>query len=216
MDSTTLPTVGGSPASGEVPPGRIRVAGVDLPPDPVDAASDPDEVPAWAYAPVVVVDHDPTWAARADRIAAGLDRALQPWRTRAVEHVGSTSVPGLAAKPVIDLMVPVRDLADHGFLTALRSVGWAHVPPALDGRRDRRFFVLPDGARRIAHLHLMDPASSWRELITFRDLLRADPTLREAYAGLKRGLATAHGDDREAYTRAKASFVITALARPAG
>jgi len=71
--------------------------------------------------------------------------------------------------------------------------------------------VLPDGARRVAHLHLMDPGSDWVDVITFRDAPRADRVLRDGYAALKRRLAVGHAD-REAYTRAKASFVRAALA----
>lgn len=170
-----------------------------------------DEVPAWAYAPVQVIDPAPEWAKLGRVLVADLDVLLDPWRIGGVQHIGSTSVPGLAAKPVIDLMVPVHDLAaaigTDGFVVALSAAGWAYVPPELDGRPQERFFVLPDGARRVAHLHLMDPASSWRDRLVFRDALRADPTCRDAYARLKRDLARTHASDREEYTRAKSAFV---------
>ncbi len=171
-----------------------------------------DDVPTWAYAPIVVVEADPTWADRGRALAADLDQLLDRWRTTAVQHVGSTSVPQLVAKPVIDVMVPVHDLSDDGFIAVLEVAGWAYVPPELDGRPEERFFVLPDGARRLAHLHLMDPGSAWPDLITFRDVLRADPVRRTAYAELKQHLAIRHRADREAYTRAKASFVADVLA----
>lgn len=170
-----------------------------------------DEVPAWAHAPVQVVDPAPEWAELGRGLVADLDVILDPWRIGSVEHIGSTSVPGLAAKPVIDLMVPVHDLAaaigQDGFVVALGAAGWAHVPPELDGRPAERFFVLPEGARRFAHLHLMDPASKWRDRLAFRDALRADPGRRDSYARLKRELARTHAADREAYTRAKSDFV---------
>ncbi len=171
-----------------------------------------DLLPPWAHASIEVVDVDPAWAGLGLRFATELDQLLDPWRTREVQHVGSTAVPGLPAKPVVDLLVPVRDLSDDGYIGALTSAGWAYVPPELDGRPEERFFVLPDEARRVAHLHLMDPGSDWVDVITFRDALRADRVLRDGYAALKRRLAVGHANDREAYTRAKASFVRAALA----
>lgn len=82
---------------------------------------------------------------------------LAPWLVDGIEHVGSTAVPGLAAKPVVDLMASVADLdtvVEHAHLT---DHGWVYVPPELDQRPWRRFFVKPDAPkqRREAHLHLI-------------------------------------------------------------
>lgn len=180
------------------------------------AEQERDEVPAWASAPIEVVPADAGWAVLGPALVAETDALLAPWRTGGTEHVGSTSVAGLAAKPTVDLVVPVRSLGAAGeFLPPLAAAGWAFVPPELDGRWSERFFVLPDGARRRAHLHVVDDPDEVARLVRFRDALRADPAKRLAYAALKASLAAENADDREAYTRGKAAFVEAALrARP--
>lgn len=177
-----------------------------------------DAVPAWAYERVEVLPHDPRLAerARAERgLLAGL---LAPWLAGGVEHVGSTAVPGLAAKPVIDLMASVAD-PDVVVVQAgdrLAADGWCYVPPELDRKLWRRFFVKPDasGLRRLAHLHVIQAGHQrWAEQIAFRDALRCDDQLARSYGDLKQRLAAQHAGDREAYTDAKAEFVADALRR---
>lgn len=145
-----------------------------------------------------------------------LAELLAPWLVDGVEHVGSTAVPGLAAKPVIDLMASVSDpdtvVSQAG--QRLTADGWCYVPPELDHRPWRRFFVKPDapGLRRAAHLHLIQAGHArWAQQIAFRDALRDDDQLARRYAELKRRLAAQHADDREAYTDAKADFIADAL-----
>jgi GrpB-like predicted nucleotidyltransferase (UPF0157 family) len=168
-----------------------------------------DDWPAWARQPVEIVEADPTWAQRADDLATDLQRRLGPWLDGSVEHVGSTAVPGLAAKPVLDLLAPVTSLADAALADdVLAAAAWHLVPPELDARPWRRLHVLADGDRRVAHLRLVASTHPHcRELVRFRDLLRDDPDVAAEYAHLKRRAAAAHGHDREAYTRAKAEFV---------
>jgi GrpB-like predicted nucleotidyltransferase (UPF0157 family) len=165
--------------------------------------------------------HDPRWGARAGTERARLTGLLAPWLVDGVEHVGSTAVPGLAAKPIIDLMASVNDpdaVVDHAG-ERLAADGWCYVPPELDGRPWRRFFVKPDasGQRRIAHLHVIRSGHArWAEQIAFRDALRCDDQLARRYEDLKRRLAAQHGDDREAYTDAKAGFITEVLHQAAG
>jgi GrpB-like predicted nucleotidyltransferase (UPF0157 family) len=93
-----------------------------------------DDWPAWARQRVEVVEADPAWAQRADELATDLQRRLGPWLDGSVEHVGSTAVPGLAAKPVLDLLAPVTSLADAALADdVLAAAGWHLVPPELDG-----------------------------------------------------------------------------------
>jgi GrpB-like predicted nucleotidyltransferase (UPF0157 family) len=177
--------------------------------------------PPWAHEKPELRPHDPRWAesgrAERDRLAHLLDT----WLVDGVEHVGSTSVPGLAAKPIIDLMASVSDL-DTAVAQAgerLAGDGWCYVPPELDQRPYRRFFVKPDaaGQHRVAHLHLISAGHPrWAEQIAFRDALRGDARLARRYAGLKRELAARHPGDREAYSAAKTEFVAAVLRQAAG
>jgi GrpB-like predicted nucleotidyltransferase (UPF0157 family) len=177
--------------------------------------------PPWAYETPEIRPHDPRLLLVAGTECGRLAELLAPWLADGVEHVGSTAVPGLAAKPVIDLMASVRDLsavvAQAG--DGLAADGWCYVPPELDQRPWRRFFVKPDesGQHRVAHLHLIQAGHPrWAEQLAFRDALRHDGQLAREYADLKRLLAARHAGDREAYTAAKAAFVANALAGHAG
>ena len=170
-------------------------------------------VPPWAYEKPELRPHDPNWAAEAAAERARLTELLAPWLVDGIEHVGSTAVPGLAAKPILDLMASVRDLEEVA-VESLSADGWCYVPPELDLRPWRRFFVKPDtsGQRRWAHLHVIASGHPrWAEQIAFRDALRRDEQLASRYEDLKRRLVDEHGSDREAYTGAKAEFVANVL-----
>ena len=159
---------------------------------------------------IEIVDPDPGWpaafAAEKRRIEAMLER--KDWL--AIEHFGSTAVPGLAAKPIIDMLmaVPSLALARESFpdrLARLDYVFWADDP-----KRDRLYFVKgmpPYGERRTHHLHVCERPSAMWDRLKFRDYLRARPDEAARYAALKRDLAARHADDREAYTDAKAEFI---------
>jgi GrpB-like predicted nucleotidyltransferase (UPF0157 family) len=172
--------------------------------------------PAWARERAEVRPHDPDWATRAAEERGSLEQLLKPWLVDGVEHVGSTAVPGLAAKPIIDLMASVTDL-DAVEQEVLTAHGWAYVPPHLDNRPWRRFFVKPDATNqhREAHLHVIEAGHRrWIDQLRFRDVLRADKGLALQYEELKRQLAAHSGHDREAYTEGKAAFVAKALREP--
>jgi len=170
--------------------------------------------PAWASEQVELHPPDPAWQQRGEQARQLLGAALVPWLVAPVEHVGSTAMPGLPAKPILDLQAAVTDLTCAPDIAAvLAPAGWHYVPPELDRRPWRRFFVQVTDEQRSAHLHLMTPDSSrWSEQIAFRDALRADPALVRRYATLKQVLAAEHVDDREAYTAAKVDFVRAVLA----
>lgn len=158
--------------------------------------------------PVELREHSPAWAPFAERWIADIRRALQPLEVR-VEHVGSTAVPGLVAKPVVDLMVCVPDVDDEdAFRPGLESLGLV-----LRAREPgHRFFRPPAGHPRTVHVHVCEPGSEWeRDWVVFRDRLRAHPELASEYAQLKRRLAAELGDDRTGYTEAKAAFIRSAI-----
>ena len=178
------------------------------------------ELPAWATEQVAVHPADPTWPARGDELARLLTTLLGPWlageAAGAVVHIGSTSVPGLDAKPTLDLQGAVRDLAEvPAAAEVLAPYGWHLVPAELDGRAYERFLILAEGDHRLAHLHLLLPGDRHaRDRLAFRDALRSDPALAAEYAALKLRLAAEHAQDREAYTEAKSGFVSSVLGRP--
>lgn len=173
------------------------------------------EWPTWATEPVDVHPPDAAWQERGKQLRRQLTADLSTWLAAPVEHVGSTAVPDLSAKPILDLQAPVSDLTcAPDVAEALSATEWHWVPPELDQRPWRRFFVRVAQDRRVAHLHLLaqdDPR--WTEQLAFRDALRADPALRRRYAALKRELAARYRTDREAYTAAKSDFVRTVLSQ---
>ncbi|MGC9667840.1 GrpB family protein [Planosporangium sp. 12N6] len=178
----------------------------------------PAEWPAWATEEISLAEPAADWPARGAEEVERLARSLHGLLVAGPEHVGSTAVPGLAAKPILDLMAGVASLDDAGPVEPLLAPeGWHPVPPDLDGRPWRRFFVKVAHGHRVAHLHLMEPTNRrWHDQLVFRDALRADPALRAEYAALKRALTERFRHDREAYTEAKAAFVTGVLAaRPA-
>jgi GrpB-like predicted nucleotidyltransferase (UPF0157 family) len=162
--------------------------------------------------PVILVDYDPAWRDRFREQAARLTAILQPWLAAPVEHVGSTAVPGLRAKPVVDILAPVVSLARaQAAIADLTADGWLFWPD--DPNRDyRMWFLRPKPEARTHHLHVIQhdhPAAHAER--AFCDALRADPLLREAYAALKERLAAQHRTDRDAYTDAKSDFIRSVL-----
>jgi GrpB-like predicted nucleotidyltransferase (UPF0157 family) len=132
----------------------------------------------------------------------------------AVEHVGSTSVPGLAAKPVIDILLGARTLADiESKIEPLGELGFEHVQKYERELPMRRYFVKASATSLRIHLHAVERGSRfWREQLAFRDALRADPALRSRYQALKLRLAEEFADDKSAYTAAKGPFIQSMLA----
>jgi GrpB-like predicted nucleotidyltransferase (UPF0157 family) len=137
---------------------------------------------------------------------ARLATVLAPWLAGPIEHVGSTAVPGLAAKPVIDIMAAVESLeASRPALQAVAPLGYLYAPYRAD---QMHWFCKPSPEIRTHHLHLVPFRSArWNDCIRFRDLLIAHPRLAGQYAALKRRLAHEYPNDREAYTRNKAPFI---------
>jgi GrpB-like predicted nucleotidyltransferase (UPF0157 family) len=160
--------------------------------------------------PVVIVDYDPSWPATFEELRDRLAATLGPLAV-AIEHVGSTAVPGLAAKPIIDLDVVIADQADlPTVIQRLRPLGYHHEGDL--GVPGREAFTTPAGAPS-HHLYVCvvgTPALDRH--LAFREALRADPRLVDAYGDLKRTLAARLSHDRSAYTEAKSAFVERALA----
>ena len=159
---------------------------------------------------VEVVSYDPAWPERFAAEERLLGSTLRQWLAGPIEHIGRTAVPGLAAKPVIDIMVPVTSLEEsHGSISVVATAGYVYFPykPHL-----MHWFCKPSPAVRTHHLHLVPHGSDlWRQRLAFRDALRSDSELAAEYAELKFYLAARFRHDREAYTEAKEPFVRAVL-----
>jgi GrpB-like predicted nucleotidyltransferase (UPF0157 family) len=163
-------------------------------------------------AEVEVVAYDPAWPTLFAEEKARLREALAPWLAGPIEHVGSTAVPGLVAKPVIDIMAGVKSLEDsRAAIAALKDLQYQYWPYRPDVMH---WFCKPDTSFRTHHLHLVPRDSAvWNERIAFRDCLRNDAAVAARYAELKEGLARRYRLDREAYTDAKGPFISDVLSR---
>jgi len=165
--------------------------------------------------PIEIVEPRPEWPAAFDAIAKRLAAAFGPLALR-IEHIGSTSVPDLAAKDIIDVQVTVADLnlpdaaaaalADAGFV--VRGGIWEdHVPPGQPADPDhwrKRYAKPPDGAPDSVHVHIRRAgALNERYARLFRDYLRATPAAAATYAEIKRALAARDADDVDAYYAVK-------------
>lgn len=160
--------------------------------------------------PIRLVPYDPGWPARFESERALLEGAIGRWAPGGIHHVGSTAVPGLAAKPVIDILVGVADLpTSRSCFEPLAELDYHYAPYLAE---QMHWFCKPDPRRRTHHLHLVPEGSSrYRDELAFRDLLRADRAAAAEYAALKRELAERFEHDRDGYTDAKTEFIARAL-----
>lgn len=160
--------------------------------------------------PLAVVPYSCAWPGLFAAEAQLLRAALEPWLVAEVEHIGSTAVAGLSAKPVIDIMAPVRDLeSSRQAGAAAESVGYCYYPYKPE---QMHWFCKPSPAVRTHHLHLIPwRGQLWQEHLAFRDALRKSSSLAQQYMNLKLELAARYPHDREAYTEAKTPFIATVL-----
>jgi GrpB-like predicted nucleotidyltransferase (UPF0157 family) len=157
---------------------------------------------------VALSPYQPSWV---DRFAAERDRLLSlfPVSFIDIQHIGSTAVPGLVAKPVVDLLAGVETMAIAAALAGpLCQCGYTTSVEFNNALSDRKWFMRWADGHRTHQMHLVVHGGVvWQERLKFRDTLLANPKLADEYADLKRRLAALHGSDREAYTDAKSAFV---------
>lgn len=168
-----------------------------------------------ALEPVYIVPYDPSWPALFVKERARIEEAVGRW-VEDIEHVGSTAIPGLDAKPVIDVMAGLRSMQDaERCIEPLVNLGYSYW--AEGAQSHHRLFVKFTNVERIArthNLHLVEIGRRyWKERLLFRDYLRDQPGVASEYARLKRELADLYRDDREAYTAAKTNFVFRVVNR---
>ncbi len=161
---------------------------------------------------VRVLPFSPAWATEFTTVAAQL-RGVLIDPTTSIEHIGSTAVPGLCAKPVIDVLVGVPSLpVIEAAIPALAVAGFDYISKYENELPHRRYFVKPAGDLPRVHVHAVCTGSAlWHNHIAFRDALCASQVLRDDYARLKLALAQQHAHDKVAYTLAKAPFIQAAL-----
>ncbi len=163
---------------------------------------------------VIIADYDPQWMTlyeqERERVLAIIGRKVM-----AIEHIGSTAVPGLGAKPIIDILVGVRCLADADeCIEPLQGIGYEYAPEHEAFIPQRRYFRKGPVGARTYHLHMVEVKSEfWENHLLFRDYLRAHPEVAQKYHELKRELAAKYRFNRPAYTDAKAPFIEAVLAQ---
>ena len=161
-------------------------------------------------ASISIAPYDSTWPARFESERNLLEELLTPWLVGPIEHVGSTAVPGMPAKPIIDLMAAIKDLETaQEAIPILETVKYCYAPYRADVEH---WFCKPKPSLRTHHLHLVPYNSRlWDEMLIFRDFLRREPATAQRYIDLKRSLAQVHVTDREAYTEGKTAFVLSVV-----
>jgi GrpB-like predicted nucleotidyltransferase (UPF0157 family)/protein associated with RNAse G/E len=159
---------------------------------------------------VTLAPYHPAWPRLYAEEAARIATAIGHWVVQ-IEHIGSTSVPGLAAKPIIDIGVAVVNFEEATrCIQPLLALGYTYRGE--HGIPRRHFFIKNEGALRTHHLHMLEPTNpDWRQHIAFRDYLRQRPDVVGEYATLKQQLAAQFPNDRRLYTEAKSGFITRSL-----
>ncbi len=156
--------------------------------------------------------YDAEWATIFDTEKRAIESKLGDL-TLGVEHVGSTSIPGMQAKPILDLAIAVKSIDDYGKCThLLEELGYQYVPRDTATHGDDLLFVKGSDESRTHHLKLTVFGSPfWENSIAFRDYLIGHPSAAKEYKNLKLQLAASHAVDRESYTKGKNEFIERAL-----
>jgi GrpB-like predicted nucleotidyltransferase (UPF0157 family) len=159
--------------------------------------------------PVVLVEYDSTWPEQFLAEKALLAREAGSILT-AFEHIGSTSIPGMLAKPTIDIMAGIPHLTENPqILPILEGMGYVYCPGIESEIPDRRYYYKDRTVEDRFHLHVVEVTSPfWRRHIAFRDYLRSHSVDAAEYARLKTRLAHEYGADREGYTNSKTDFIV--------
>jgi GrpB-like predicted nucleotidyltransferase (UPF0157 family) len=164
--------------------------------------------------PVRIVDYNPQWPVLFEKERRQIEEVIGHIVVR-IEHIGSTAVHGLGAKPIIDIMVAVNRLSDaEKCIEPLGSICYEYVPEFEDSIPERRYFHKGHPPKeQHYHLHMVELTSDfWRKHLLFRDFLRTHPKVAQEYYELKKRLAVEYGSNREGYTNAKKSFIESVIA----
>ena len=157
-------------------------------------------------ASVILEEYNSSWPEKFKAEKEHLKKIAGKWNFGSIEHVGSTAIPGMVAKPVIDVMFGVKSLDESKpAIEVLVDAGYEYWPYKTEVMH---WFCKPSDAFRTHHLHLIPYESPlWLERIEFREILRSNNTVATEYANLKRELSANYKNDREAYTESKWPFI---------
>ncbi len=185
-----------------------------MPEDEAHDTGSPGDDGGASDEPVRIVVYDHAWPKRFEQERVALDDAIGGWVVGGIHHVGSTAVPDLDAKPVIDILAGVADLnGSRPCFDRLARLRYVYFPYRSD---EMHWFCKPSPSRRTHHLHLVPTGSPrFHDELAFRDYLRTHLDVAREYGTLKHRLAVEFRHDREAYTDAKADFIRETLLRAA-
>lgn len=163
---------------------------------------------------IAIVPYDSTWPARYMAIEGRLERTLPVDLFTRIAHIGSTAVPGLSAKPIIDVQVEVKSLdrVRREVVPLMQELGYEYIwrPTMGEEAPFYAWFIGRDAqGERTEHIHMVQPDEASEDRILFRDFLRAHPMEASRYEALKQQLLTAHANDRAAYTLGKTDYIRT-------
>lgn len=161
-------------------------------------------------AQIKLLEYDPNWIHLFNLEKERLTPVVKDYLAGGIEHVGSTAIPGMLAKPTIDIMIGVKSLSDsQSLISKLSELCYCYYPYKTEVMH---WFCKPSPLFRSYHLHLVPYQSQlWFERIKFRDYLIENKPVAQEYAGLKSKLAIKYKEDREAYTQRKSSFIQSVL-----
>lgn len=157
--------------------------------------------------PITIVSYDPEWPRKYAEEETRIQGAIGEY-VLSVEHIGSTAVAGLSAKPIIDIMVGVRTLAEaEACIDPLTRLGYEYCPEFEDAMPQRRYFRKVSSGAHTHHVHMETDSRFWDRHLRFRDYLRDHPDTARQYEVLKRELAETHRHDVASYGVAKSQFI---------
>ncbi len=166
--------------------------------------------------PITVVPYDPSWPERYLALEDLLKRSLPPDIWTRISHIGSTSVPGMSAKPIIDMQVEVTSLdrVRREVVPIMNDLGYEYIWRPTMGEQVPFYawFIGRNAAgQRTAHIHMVEPDAASEDRVLFRDFLRTHPQDAQRYERLKLELLEAYPQDRAAFTQGKSAFIASIL-----
>lgn len=161
---------------------------------------------------IFIVPYDPAWPGKFEEEKKLIEKTIGEFVIGGVHHIGSTSIPGISAKPIIDIMVGVESLEkSKPCIELLEKIQYQYFPYKPD---QEHWFCKPSPQHRTHHLHIIPTTHpDFKARLAFRDYLRNNPRYKNEYEDLKKNLAKKFINNRDAYTDAKTQFVNKILSK---